>query len=97
MKYTWSSQDRVLYFERTGQAAVTNLTECDDWIVGLFQRTPIPNTTNQFYPATNASGQIDFKTAKLVDMRWKCSRDVFGKTFQTETVQTTRVVLRNRP
>lgn len=97
VKYTWSSQDRVLYFERTGVPAKTNLTECDDWQFTLHQRTPIPGLTNQFYPATNAAGKIDLSVAKLVDMKWRCSRDVLGKAFQTESVQTTKIVLRNRP
>lgn len=96
IKYTWSSQDKVLYYEHTGMAARTNLTECDDWQFTLHQRYPIPGLTNQFYPATNTTGGIDLKTAKLVDMKWRCSRLILGKTFQTETVQTTKIVLRNR-
>jgi hypothetical protein len=96
MKYTWSSQDRVLYYERTGSPAKTNLTECDDWVVTILKRNPIPGTTNQFFPATNSAGQPDPKIAKLVDMKWRCSRKVLGKTYQTETVQTTKIVLRNR-
>jgi len=97
VKYTWKKDDRVLYFERTGQAAITNLSECDDWQFKLYQRAPVINTTNVFNPATDKSGNIDLKIAKLVDMRWHCTRDVFGKTFQTESVQTTKIVLRNTP
>jgi hypothetical protein len=94
VKYTW--EDNTLYFETTTEPFTAVLTECDDWQFSLYQRTPIPNTTNQFYPATNISGKIDFRIAKLVDMKWRCSRTMYGKAFQTETVQSTKVVLRNR-
>ena len=95
VRYTWVSQDRVLYFERKGTPMVTNLTECDSWDFTLYQRTPIPGTTNKFHPATNGAGNIDISKAKMVDMRWRCSREILSKAFQTESVQTTKIVLRN--
>lgn len=96
MKYTWSGATRMLYFEKNGQPLVTNLTECDNWEVGLYQRTPIKGSTNLFYPATNGAGTPDYTIAKLIDMKWKCSRTVLGKKLQTESVQTTQIVLRNK-
>ena len=96
VKYTWDTQTKVLYYERTGLGPIARLTECDNWEFKLYQRTPIPGTTNLFYPATNSSGAIDFTIAKLVDMKWHCTRDVLGKTMQTESIQTTKIVLRNR-
>jgi hypothetical protein len=63
----------------------------------LYRRNPIAGTTNQFWPATNSSGKLDFTVAKMVDLKWRCTRDILGKTMQTETVQTTKIVLRNRP
>jgi len=97
VKYTWDTQTKVLFYEHTGTGPITNLTECDNWEFKLYQRTPIPGTTNLFYPATNSSGAIDFKIAKLVDMKWHCTREILGKTMQTESIQTTKIVLRNRP
>ena len=58
MKYTWDTQQKVLYYERTGLGPVTNLAECDNWEFSLYQRNPIPGATNQFYPATNSSGKL---------------------------------------
>ena len=97
VKYTWVKNDRVLYFESTTQAAVPTLTECDDWQFSLYQRVPISGSSAQFNPATDKSGKVDLKIAKLVVMNWRCSRDILGKAFQTESVQTTKVVLRNTP
>jgi hypothetical protein len=96
VKYTWSTQDKVLYYQSSTQGLRTNLTECDNWEFSLYQRTPIPGATNSFYPATNSSGKIDFTVAKLVDMKWHCTREILGKTLQTESIQTTKIVLRNR-
>jgi prepilin-type N-terminal cleavage/methylation domain-containing protein len=96
VKYTWDTQTKVFYYQSTTQSQITNLTECDNWEFGLYQRNPIPGLTNMFYPATNSAGKLDFTVAKLVEMKWHCTREMLGKTFQTESVQTTKIVLRNR-
>jgi type II secretory pathway pseudopilin PulG len=96
VKYTWNTQDKVLYYQSTTQSQITNLTECDNWEFSLYQRNPIPGLTNMFYPATNSAGKLDFTVAKLVEMKWHCTREILGKKFQTESVQTTKIVLRNR-
>ena len=97
VKYTWDSSVKVLYFEATTHPKTPTLTECDNWEFSFYQRAPIPGSTNnQFFPAVDKSGKIDFTIAKLVDMKWHCTREVLGKTMQTESVQTTRIVLRNR-
>ena len=95
IKYTWDSSTRTLSCEKTGQPSTSTLTECDDWEVRLCKRNPIPGTTNLFHPATNIFGNLDFNIAKLVDMKWKCSRAFIGTALQTESVQTTQIVLRN--
>ena len=95
VRYAWSSQTRVLSFASTTQPQIATLTECDNWEFSLHMRSPIPGTTNMFYPATNSSGAIDLSVVKLVDMKWRCSRQVLGNALQTESVQTTKIVLRN--
>jgi len=71
-----------------GQTTVL-LTNMDYWNVQLYQKTPTNNF--QFSPAT-----LNIPvTGKLVDMSWKCSRKIMGETVNTESVQTTKIVLRN--
>lgn len=91
IKYTWYADERVLECEKTGQPVQTYLTECDSWDFVLYQRTPIPGSTNQFYPTTNAA------TCKMIEMNWKCSRTMLGKKWNTESAQFARIVLRTNP
>ena len=96
---TYNSNLRTLVMAKTGQALVTNLTQCDQWNFALFDRAPNTNsfsTNITFYPSTNGSGQIDPTFAKLVNMSWKCSRTILGAKLTTESVQTAQIVLRNK-
>jgi hypothetical protein len=96
IKYTWFAGDRTLVCEKAGQEE-TYLTECDEWDFALYQRTAQPDLTNVFFPAANPSGALDPAVCKIVDMNWKCSHTLLGKKWNTESVQTARMVLRNKP
>ncbi len=96
LKYTWYADERVLECERTGQATQVYLTECDQWDFTLYQRTARPNAATAFFPATGPSGNPDPAIAKAVEMSWKCSRLLLGKKWNTESVQTARIALRNK-
>ena len=96
-KLTWNAAARTLTLECTGQAALTALTECDQWNFSLYQRTPLITPTNVvFYPATNSSGILDLTLCKLINMSWKCSRQIMAKKLNTESVQGAQIVLRNK-
>jgi hypothetical protein len=95
--YSWISNSTSSKLVRTTNGISTDLLAgCEIWNFKICQRTPIPNTTNEFYPALNASGGIDMSLCKLVDMSWKSSRTIFGKKANTENVQTAQIVLRNQ-
>ena len=70
---------------------VTNqyLSDCDELEFSKFQRTSISNTFDAYEPAfvTNT---------KLVQITWTCSRKILGAKLNTESVQSAKVVLRNR-
>lgn len=94
---SWNSTNRTLVLSRSGQQNLAALTECDQWIFSFYQRTPLVTPTNiLFYPATNASGNVDLSICKLVDMSWKCSRTIMGRKANTENVQASQIVLRNK-
>lgn len=65
------------------------LTQCDYLNFDISQRNPSNNFT--FYPvsATNAT------LAKLIDVSWRCSRQILGAKINTESVQTAKIVIRN--
>ncbi|HLP76194.1 MAG TPA: hypothetical protein VK327_04685, partial [Candidatus Paceibacterota bacterium] len=71
---------------KNGQTTVL-LRQCDYLCFGIFQRNP-SNDFN-FYPASS------WTSAKLVNVSWRCSRQIFQKKVNTESVQTARIVIRN--
>jgi hypothetical protein len=87
----------TVVLSRTGQNDLTALTECDQWGFKLFQRTPVPTATNVlYYPATNGAGVLDLNLCKLVSLSWKCSRTILAQKVNTESVQASQIVLRNK-
>jgi hypothetical protein len=94
--YVWDAGTGRLSVEKTGQPTQLLLSECERWEFKLCQRSPQPNATNAFFLATNVNGTLDPALCKLIDMRWKCSRQILGKKLNTESVQTAQVVLRNK-
>jgi hypothetical protein len=94
---SWDSNARILTLDKTGQPTLTALTECDRWDFSLYQRTPLITATNViFYPATNSAGVIDPSLCKLINLTWKCSRQIMTKQVNTESVQAAQIVLRNK-
>ncbi len=93
-KFTWFSTNGTVVYEATGanpQPARTLLTGCDSWDVALYDREPtFISGTIKFNIATNLSD------CKMVDMSWKCSRQMIGQKLNTESVQTAQIVLRNK-
>ncbi len=99
--FTWDATTGTIVFAKTGQPTQTLLNGCVAWNFALYQRVPNLTATNiLYYPATNTTGVLDPSLCKLVDMNWKCSRTNFAmlasQRFNTETVQTAQVVLRNK-
>ncbi len=99
--FTWDANSGTITFAKTGEPTQTLLTGCVAWNFALYQRTPLLTPTNiLYYPATNISGVLTPSLCKLVDMNWRCSRTNFAmltsQRFNTETVQTAQIVLRNK-
>jgi Tfp pilus assembly protein PilW len=86
----WDSQARTLTLTR-GQAVRVLLNECDFWEVKLFQRTPnLSGTTASFnIPAPPAD-------CKVIDLSWRCSRTNQGQQLNTESLQRSVIVIRNK-
>ena len=86
--YTFSPSARTLTRSCTGQPDKQLLTNCDYVTFNTYQR----NMSNQVFGAfSNATAA----TCKLVDLNWRCSRQIFKQAVNTESVQTAKIVLRN--
>jgi hypothetical protein len=86
--FSYDSEARTLV--RIG-GTTTNvyLTDCDSLEFAKYQRTTISNTFDAYEPAyvTNT---------RLIQVTWTCSRKILGaKKMNTESVQSTKIVLRN--
>lgn len=94
---TYNEYNSTLTLARTGQPTRTLLTGCDSWSFSLYDRSPDITATNiTFYSSTNILGQLDPTFCKVVNMTWVCSRKILGSPFNTESVQTAQIVLRNQ-
>lgn len=89
----WDPNTKVVTRTAGGQTKVL-LTGCDFLLFRIYQRNPIPGRYD-FYPATNLAGQYDPALCKLVDITWRCSRQMLGKKLHTESILTAKIVLRN--
>lgn len=90
--YTWAA-DRQVVARVTGTADTLTssnvvLTGCDFFSFRIWLRNP----TNGFEFPYTAQGQS--ANAKLVDVSWRCKRKFLNQ-FNTESVQTAKIVLRN--
>jgi hypothetical protein len=95
--FTYDSNARTVVMSKTGQADLTALTECDRWDFSFYQRTPYVTATNiSYYPATNTAGVLTISLCKLINLSWKCSRNIFAQKVNTESVQAAQIVLRTK-
>jgi prepilin-type N-terminal cleavage/methylation domain-containing protein len=86
LSYDWSPSISTLT-RRQGGVSTVLLTNCDTLRFNIYQRNPSNNFS--FYPAANIAN------CKLVSVTWVCSRTMFGRKLQTESVQTAKIVIRN--
>jgi len=88
--YDYDSTNRTLTRIKGTESRVM-LSECDNLRFDLAQRTPIRGTYEFYPPATNSIANV-----KVVDVAWVCSRKIFGRKENTESVQTARIVIRKQ-
>ncbi len=95
---TYNAASNTVTMAKTGQTTQTLLTGCDSFSFQLYDRYPLITATNiSFYSSTNiATGQVDAKFCKVINMTWTCSRTIRGSKLNTEFVQTAQVVMRNQ-
>jgi hypothetical protein len=80
--------DRYYYTNSSATPTVTTfLTNCDYFQFDFYQRNPSNNFA--FYPTTN------IVEIKMIDVDWRCSRQIEGVKINTESIQTARITIRN--
>jgi len=86
LQFTYSPSGRTLTRTMNGTSTVL-LSECDSLAFYVYQRTPMSGTWDQF-------GITSTNESKVVQVKWKCSRTIFGQKVNTEEEQTSRIVIR---
>lgn len=88
LEFVYNSSSKSLFRIKGGQRSLL-LQGCDFLQFSIFQRTPIAGTYH-FFPCTSPD------TAKLVQLRWICSRRIPGSPSNTECIQNAAVVIRKK-
>lgn len=88
LSYIYNADSKTLSRVKE-QSATVLLLECDYLMFDIFQRNPIGGTYDQYSTASPA-------TCKLVQLTWICSRKILGKTLNTESVQSAKIVIRKQ-
>lgn len=88
--YSYDADARTLRRTKDGVADPKPLlTECNFLEFRMFQRNPKNGVYDQHPTATPA-------TCKLVQLRWVCSRDLIRARWNTESVQSAKIVIRKQ-
>ena len=90
--YNYDPATQTLLRTKTGgnhPGTNTLLTGCTYLNFGMYQRVPKTNSFDQFDAA-------DLATCKVVQLDWICSRKIFNKTANTESIQSAKVVIRKK-
>ena len=88
--YTWDPSTGDVT-RRWGSESKVLLTGCDYLSFDIFQRNPT-NGSGLWFP-WESTGQPE--VTKLVNLSWKCSRQILAAKVNTESVQTAKIVIRN--
>jgi Tfp pilus assembly protein PilW len=89
INYQYNPTTRVVTRQKTGRPMETLLTECDRLLFTLGQRNPVGGTFDVYNPSS-------MDVVKVVNVSWRCSRKIFGRIANTESVQTARIVIRKQ-
>lgn len=89
LTFEYSEGSRTLTRSKTDETSKILLKNCDELNFSIYQRNPIGGTYNVYPTATAA-------TCKLVQLRWTCSRDLIRSKVNTESVQSSKIVIRKQ-
>lgn len=88
--YEYDALNRKLIRSKNGVVdSQPLLTECNFLQFSMFQRNPVNGKYDQ-YPTADPT------TCKLIQLRWVCSRDLIHSRWNTESVQSAKIVIRKQ-
>jgi len=88
LRFTYSPGTRKLV-RVSGGKTNTLLSDCDSLQFWIYQHTMVSNSFDCYLPAVVTN-------ARVIQVTWKNSRTVLGKKATTESVESSKITLRNR-
>ena len=88
LQFTYNPGAKILVRLAGGQTT-TYLTECDELKFRIYQHTKQSNKFECWDTANNVAN------ARVVQVNWKCSREIRGSKTTTESVQSAQITIRN--
>ena len=90
LQYVYNSSRKELSRIFDGGQPKVLLTECTFLEFATFQRNTTPTLDNAFLPVATSQPNL----CKVVQLTWICSRKILGKSVNTESVQSAKIVIR---
>jgi len=87
LQFVYDPDARTLVRTSAGQTNLM-LTGCDFLQFTNYQRTPSSNTFDAYQPGNLAN-------SKVIQVTWSCSRKILGAKVNTESIQSSKITLRN--
>lgn len=88
LTFEWNPNTETLI--RTYEGETKTLLEGCKWLqFSIYQRNPIGGSYDQWPTATAT-------TAKLIQVSWRCAREITGAELNTESVQSAKIVIRRQ-
>jgi len=92
LKYSYDPVRKEVTRTYDGGTPEVLLTECTFLQFGTFQRNTTPTLETAYVPVATSQPNL----CKVVQLSWICSRRILGKTANTESVQSAKVVIRKK-
>ena len=89
LQFSYDAGSRTLRRIKNGVGSKALLSNCDNLTFSMYQRNPVAGSYDVYPTASPA-------TCKLIQLRWTCSRDLLKSKFNTESVQSAKIVIRKQ-
>lgn len=88
LEYFYNPNNKTLRRSKNGGSKLL-LSNCEQLTFSMFQRNPVGGTYD-VYPTSDPAN------CKLIQLKWTCSRDLIKAAANTESVQSSKIVIRKQ-
>jgi hypothetical protein len=89
LEFFYNPNAKTLRRSKNGSGSKVLLNNCQQLTFSMYQRNPVGGTYD-VYPTANAAN------CKLIQLKWTCSRDLIIANANTESVQSSKIVIRKQ-